>query len=293
MISLILVGMVALGCFSMAYGGTVEQVMEGSMNLEITYPDSVTANKTFPVTVLIQNDGWEAKHNITLAFYPTSSLASADREVIHISMIPQGGSHGSTLEFTTVPNALPGTHYINIDYSQTLADNLQETSIAVPILVRERSMVDTHAVLPESIFMGAEFPLTVTVSSDDTSIYDVTLTIVPPEDVHISGETRHVFSSIQKGEIIRIDSRIATPDQEIDAEYRIPFQILLKYSDGEDQLEDSVTISTTLRPRTFMELTTDGGIWVGDFFIAPYVSLGTIIGIPAGAILTLILRRRR
>ena len=48
--------------------------------------------------------------------------------------------------------------------------------------------------------------------------------------------------------------------------------------------EDSQTVSVVLRPRTFMELTTDGGIWIGDFFIAPYVSLGTIIGIPAGII---------
>ena len=41
-----------------------------------------------------------------------------------------------------------------------------------------------------------------------------------------------------------------------------------------------------------MELTTDGGIWIGDFFIAPYVSLGTIIGIPAGAIISLLIRRK-
>ncbi len=46
-----------------------------------------------------------------------------------------------------------------------------------------------------------------------------------------------------------------------------------------------------MRPRTFMELTTDGGIWIGDFFIAPYVSLGTIIGIPAGATISLLIRR--
>ena len=42
-----------------------------------------------------------------------------------------------------------------------------------------------------------------------------------------------------------------------------------------------------------MELTTDGGIWIGDFFIAPYVSLGTIIGIPAGTIISLLIRRNQ
>lgn len=58
-----------------------------------------------------------------------------------------------------------------------------------------------------------------------------------------------------------------------------------------DEKTDSQTVSLLLRPRTFMELTTDGGIWVGDFFIAPYVSLGTVIGIPAGALLSLAIRK--
>jgi len=40
-----------------------------------------------------------------------------------------------------------------------------------------------------------------------------------------------------------------------------------------------------------MEITTDGGIWIGGFFLAPYVSIGTIIGIPAGTLLSLALRR--
>ena len=40
-----------------------------------------------------------------------------------------------------------------------------------------------------------------------------------------------------------------------------------------------------------MEITNDGGIWIGDFFIAPYVSIGTIIAIPAGTIFSLLIRR--
>ena len=40
----------------------------------------------------------------------------------------------------------------------------------------------------------------------------------------------------------------------------------------------------------FMEVTNDWGIWIGDFFIAPYVSVGTIVGIPAGTILSLLIR---
>jgi len=32
-------------------------------------------------------------------------------------------------------------------------------------------------------------------------------------------------------------------------------------------------------------------IRIGDFFIAPYVSIGTIVGIPAGTIFSLLLKR--
>jgi hypothetical protein len=40
-----------------------------------------------------------------------------------------------------------------------------------------------------------------------------------------------------------------------------------------------------------MEITTDGGIWIGNFFLAPYVSIGTIIAIPAGTLFSLAIKR--
>ena len=80
----------------------------------------------------------------------------------------------------------------------------------------------------------------------------------------------------------------------MDTEYRIPFGIVVEYTDDTGaEKADSQTVSLVLRPRTFMELTGDGGIWIGDFFIAPYVSIGTIIGIPAGTIMTLLIKRRK
>ena len=104
----------------------------------------------------------------------------------------------------------------------------------------------------------------------------------------------HSFSTIQKNAPVTITSRIISPINEVNMEYKLPFNIVVTYTDdlGEEKIESQV-ISVILRPRTFMELTTDGGIWVGDFFIAPYVSAGTIIGIPAGAIISLLISKNR
>ena len=84
-----------------------------------------------------------------------------------------------------------------------------------------------------------------------------------------------------------------SPSDDVKTEYKLPFEIIVEYTDDQgDKKSDSKTISLILRPRTFMELTTDGGIWIGDFFIAPYISIGTIIGIPVGAIISLIIRKK-
>jgi len=183
--------------------------------------------------------------------------------------------------------------------SQVLLANNEEpqpatqANIAVPILIKEQPEVTIHTVTPESLFTNAEFPFTVEIISEDVDINDVRLEIIPPSDVDFRGETLHTFSSIQQNVPVSVTSRIITPSQEINTEYKIPFQVIVSYLDDIGQEEtDSKTISLLMRPRTFMELTTDGGIWIGDFFIAPYVSLGTIIGIPAGAIFSLVLRKK-
>lgn len=296
--ALLLVVLAASGCISAAWGETVRQTMDGGMDVEIAYPDSVFADRTFSVSVLVQNNGWEEKRNVSLAFRPDGVISSVSEGTISIPRIVQDGSYGQTVDFAVDADAMPGTYFINVDYSQVLVANNRDpqeptgTSTAIPVIVLERARVNIHITAPESIFAGAEFPITVEIISDDMDISDAVLQIVPPGDIGFRGETRHAFSFIQKGEPVRIDSRIVTPEEEVAAERGVPFQVSLTYRDDDGgEVSDSKTVSTVLRPRTFMELTTDGGIWVGSFFIAPYISLGTIIGIPSGAVLTLLIRR--
>lgn len=278
---------------------TIRQTMEGGMDIEITYPDAVVVGRDFSISFLIQNNGWEDKNQVTFLFNPDDAIDTVGKNEIKIDKITAGGSYGETVDFRISSDASTGAHFLNLDYSQILLENNEtprepsHTNIAITLNVKEQAKVNIHTITPESIFAQAEFPFTVEILSDDIDLKDVRIELVPPKDIEFRGETLHTFSSIQKDEPLSITSRIITPSEEIQTEYKIPFQILVSYTDdvGEEK-EDSKTISLVLRPRTFMELTTDGGIWVGDFFIAPYVSLGTIIGIPAGALLSLIVRRK-
>lgn len=277
----------------------IKLTMEGSMDIQITHPDSAIIDRTILISFLVENNGWEDKQDIIFVFSPDDVIIPIDDNEIQIDKISAGGSYGETVDFRISSDASSGSHFVNLEYSQVLLANNEEpqppthANIAIPILLKEQPKVTIHTVTPESLFTNAEFPFTVEIISEDIDINDVKLEIVPPKDIDFRGETLHTFSSIQQNVPISVTSRIITPSQEISTQYKVPFQVMVTYTDDVGQEKtDSKTVSLVMRPRTFMELTTDGGIWIGDFFIAPYVSLGTIIAIPAGAIISLAIRRK-
>lgn len=269
------------------------------MDVEITHPDSVVIDRIITISFLIKNNGWEDKQDVVISFSQNDSITPITKNEIRIEKISAGGSYGETVDFKIKPNASVGSHFLNLKYSQVLLENNEKaqpptlTNIAIPILIKEQPKVTIHTITPESLFTNAEFPFTVEIISEDIDITNVKLEIIPPKDINFRGETLHTFSSIQKKIPISITSRVITPSEEINTQYNVPFQVIVTYTDdaGKENT-DSKTVSLIMRPRTFMELTTDGGIWIGDFFIAPYVSLGTIIGIPVGTILSLAIRKK-
>lgn len=296
---LVLIAFAIIGGFTPVFAEMIKQTMDGGMEVEITYPDTVVIGRDFPISILVKNNGWEDKEQISFEFSSNEIIVPIKKNEIKIEKITEGGSYGDTISFQIAKDASVGEHFLNLKYSQVLLENNEvprkptNTNIAIPLTVKDQAKVNIHTITPESIFAQAEFPFTIEILSDDIDLKDVRIEIIPPKDIEFRGETLHTFSSIQKSEPLSITSRIITPSDEIQTEYKVPFQIIVTYQDDVgEQKEDSKTVSLVLRPRTFMELTTDGGIWIGDFFIAPYVSLGTIIGIPAGALLSLLIRRK-
>lgn len=278
---------------------TIKKTMEGSMDLQITHPESSIIGRTFSISVLIENNGWEDKQDISLTITNTdNSIIVVDTNEIRIDRLSTEGSYGSTIDFQISSDATVGSHFLNILYSQVLIKNNEEpqmptsNNIAIPIMIKEQPKVTIHTITPETIFPNAEFPFKVEIISQDIDLTDISVQVIPSDNIVFQGEEVHSFSSIQQNVPVSINTQIKTPQQELATEHKIPFQVVVSYTDDVgNEKTDSKTVSLVLRPRTFMELTTDGGIWIGDFFIAPYVSIGTIIAIPMGTLFSIAIRR--
>ena len=116
--------------------------------------------------------------------------------------------------------------------------------------------------------------------------------IIAPHDIEFRGDTLYNLSLLEKGTPFNIKAEMITPISNISTEHTIPVKVVVSYIDDlGNEKSDSSSVPLLLRPKTFLEITNDGGIWIGDFFLAPYVSIGTIVGIPAGTIFSLLLRR--
>ena len=281
-----------------AYSETIKLSQEGGMEIEIIHPDSVLLDRTFSISFLVQNNGWESKQDIRLTLTNTDNafVAVAD-EQIKIEELTASSSFGTTLDYVVSEDATEGTHFINIDYSQVLLSNnvdpmpLTQMNFAIPIEVQNRPEIIIETITPESIFANSEFSIQATITSEDIDLEDVTLEIIA-SDVEFRGDTYYKLSSLEKQTPYTISAELITPLENVTTEYTIPVKVILTYVDDLGETNTSAqSMPLLLRPKTFMELTSDGGIWIGDFFIAPYVSIGTIVGIPAGTILSLIIRR--
>ncbi len=281
-----------------AYSETIKLSQEGGMEIEIIHPDSVLLDRTFSISFLIQNNGWESKQDIRLTLTNTdNAFVAVAEEQIKIEELTASSSFGTTLDYVVSEDATEGTHFINIDYSQVLLSNnvdpmpLTQMNFAIPIEVQNRPEIIIETITPESIFANSEFSIQATITSEDIDLEDVTLEIIAP-DVEFRGDTYYKLSSLEKQTPYTISAELITPLENVTTEYTIPVKVVLTYVDDLGETNTSTqSMPLLLRPKTFMELTNDGGIWIGDFFIAPYVSIGTIVGIPAGTILSLIIRR--
>jgi hypothetical protein len=296
---LALIGIVILaGMISFADAATIKQTLDGAMDLTIEYPDSVIAGRDFAVSVFVQNNGWEDKQAVAFAVELQNASILAKNQTILVERLSKGGSFGGTLEFSTIPQSELGISYLNGLYSHVLLSNNEtpqaafQKNIAIPILIKAEPELQLNTITPSSIFPNAEFPFDIEIISKDVLVRDVTVQIVPPSDVLIRGQTSYTYSVIEKNTPVFVRTQVITNPEEVTSEHKIPFVVEATYTDDSGQENTaSKTVSLLLRPRTFMEFTTDGGLWLGGFFLAPYVSIGTIVGIPAGALFSLVIHK--
>ena len=167
------------------YGETINQSMEGSMDIQITHPDESIIGRIMSISILIKNNGWEDKQDISFIFTSQdNAMVPVSDNSIRIDKLSQSGSYGESIDFKISSDINPGIHFLNVKYSQVLVSNNKEPQepivhdIAIPIVLKEEPSVIIHTTIPEAIFTNAEFPFIIEIISEDIEITNVNVEII-------------------------------------------------------------------------------------------------------------------
>ncbi len=135
--------MIFLVLISNAEAETTNQTMEGGMDVEITYPSKAIIDRTISISFLVKNNGWEDKQEVVFVFGSSNTIVPIQKNEIRIDRISAGGSYGETVDFKIISDAAPGSHFLNLEYSQVVLANNDEpqppaqTNIAVSLLMKD------------------------------------------------------------------------------------------------------------------------------------------------------------
>ena len=255
---LCLIGLVSL--IPNIYAETITQNFEGGMDLEISYPDEIVVGRDGIISILIKNNGWEDKQDISITFSSPDGSFFLDLEnKITVEKLAQGGSYGANIKFSIPDKIDEGIHFLNMKYSHILVANNQTpqpaifNDIALPINVKEDPKIIISTTTPESIFANAEFPIAIEILSEDIDITNLTIKIIPPKDIEFRGETSHTFSKLEKDTPLGITSHIITPIDEVNTEYKLPFEIIVAYTDdvGEEKVDSQTVFNNIKTPNIY------------------------------------------
>ena len=199
-----------------AHANTETMNVEGGVEVEITYPGEIVAGREGIVSILVRNNGWEDKQDISFVFSlpDVPSITVEPSEGITIDRLAQGGSYGKNVSLQVAEETRPGVYFLNMRYTHVLVANNETPQdpfiqdIAISITIKEDASVTVITKTPESIFANAQFPIEVEILSEDIDITDVRIRMVPPEGIEFLGETLYTFSRIERNTPVGITAQI-------------------------------------------------------------------------------------
>ncbi|WP_218192581.1 CARDB domain-containing protein [Nitrosotalea sinensis] len=255
-------------------------------NLQITldYPDTVKPGENLVISTITKATSDQIS-NITLAvsspgLYTTNNTCS-------LAKLAKDSTFGNNFEMK-IKNDMPdGTFVVNMQATYFIkglfdANPVKDTfAQAFRISVQSSPIISFDIQSPSNVFSGEPFSIKGTVKNQGATAQNLQI-VVYSQDVNLDGRKSLLLSSLDSGKSSDFEFIVSTP-KDLDIPTHATIYINGTYLDESNKthsIQDS--ISMFARHRGMMEIGDANGIWLGDFFIAPVVGVGTIVSSAIG-----------
>ncbi|MBI3841660.1 MAG: hypothetical protein HY295_00690 [Thaumarchaeota archaeon] len=262
---------------------------DGNIEVELNYPDVVSQGNDFVLTTTVKAKS-DNISNITI------TVSSPEIEIMqndfHVLSLAKDSTLGNNFELKIKQEVPNGNLLINLAVEYFIKGFFDEKPVkntltkAIAFNVQSKPILILDAVAPDSVFAGEPFSIRGTIKNHGDDAKNIQI-IVESKQVVLEGKKIFSLTSLDTGKTENFEFVVQTP-KILSVPTHVIVNIDTSYADESGKTynqEDSINVFARLRG--MLEIGDAGGVWIGDFFIAPVVGVGTIVSSVIGFLIFL------
>lgn len=255
----------------------------------MSYPGVVSQGNNFVLTTTVKAKS-DNISNITITI--SSPEIEITQNDFHVRGLAKDSTMGNNFNLRIKQEVPSGNLLANFSVEYFIKGFFDEKPIkntltkAIEFNVQSKPILILDADAPDSVFAGEPFSIRGTIKNHGDDAKNIQI-IIDSKQVVLEGKKIFSLTSLDAGKTENFEFIVQTPKV-----FSVPTHMIVNidtsYLDRSGNFynqEDSINVFA--RPRGMLEIGGAEGVWIGDFFIAPVVGVGTIVSSVIGFLIFL------
>jgi len=259
--------------------GMESTISDANIDVIIDYPEVVTQGNEFVLSSIVKTKA-DQMSNITISI--SSPEIEISQNQFNIQNLPKDSTLGNNFNMKIKPDSPDGKVLANVSAEYFIKGFFDEKPVkntltkAIEFNVQSKPILLLDFDTPDSVFVGEPFFVKGTVKNQGYNAQDIKIT-VDSDQMTIESKKVYSLTNLEAGKTENFEFILQTPkDLTIPSDITVNISTSYHDEDGKKYAIDDV-VKVFARQRGILEIGNAEGIWVGNFFIAPVVGVGTIV----------------
>ncbi len=262
-----------------AYAAQNATMSDSSLQLELTYPNIVKQGNGFDLSSVVKATADQIS-NITVTV--SSPELDLSQNKFFLDKLAKDSTFGNDFHATVKSNTPDGIFVTNVEVNYFVKGYFDAQPIkhtitqAFQFNAESKPEITFDVQTPSNAFAGEPFSIKGTIKNQGTDAQDIQVGLYSQE-IDLEGKKSLSISSLPSGETSDFEFVVQT-QKNVGAPKQFTIHLNGTYADnsGKTYPVDN-SFNLFVRERGILEIGDANGLWVGNFFIAPVVGVGTIV----------------
>ena len=259
-------------------------MLDPNVQVTLNYPDVIRQGDKFVLTSVIKSTADQVS-NITLTI--SSPELYTTNNTFKLPKLVKDSTFGNDFKLNVKNDTPDGEFVANAQITYFVKGMFDANPVkntftqAFHLNTQSKPILTLDVEAPSNVFSGEPFPIKGTIKNQGSTAQNVQL-MVYSSDIKLEGKKSFSISNLDSGRNSNFEFVVNT-SKDLDIPIHAIIHINGTYFDDLNKsysIDDSVNIFA--RHRGMLEVGDSEGFWIGNFFIAPVVGVGTIVSSAIG-----------